>query len=85
MKKAIVLAGSRGLGKAVAVALKDLKYTVIATSRRELDTWKIAEVETFIEQEKDTDVLVLNTGGPPAKDFSEITRADWDQYYHQLF
>lgn len=85
MKKAIVLAGSRGIGKAVAESLQRLDYTVVATSSRDLDTSDVASVEAFIAEQKQTDVLVLNTGGPPAKNFADITREDWDKYYHQLF
>jgi len=29
--------------------------------------------------------LVLNTGGPQAKEFSEITENDWNKYHNQLF
>ena len=36
MKKAIVLGGSRGIGKAIADSLKTIDCDVIATSRKEL-------------------------------------------------
>jgi len=85
MKKAIVLAGSRGIGKAIANSLKDLDLQVIATSSKEVDTSNLPQVKQFIEEQKETDILVLNTGGPPAKDFFEISEDEWNRYYIQLF
>jgi 3-oxoacyl-[acyl-carrier protein] reductase len=85
MKKAIVLAGSRGIGGAIAAELKKLGLEVVATSSRELDTSNIEQIKRFIQRERDTDVLVLNTGGPPAKDISDIAEEDWNQAYRQLF
>ncbi|MDO8641141.1 MAG: SDR family oxidoreductase, partial [Nitrosarchaeum sp.] len=32
-----------------------------------------------------TDVLVLNTGGPTAKEFVNITEEEWNKYHNQLF
>jgi 3-oxoacyl-[acyl-carrier protein] reductase len=85
MRKALVLAGSRGIGRAIADALKTLEMNVIATSSTQLDTSNIDQVKQFIEEQKETDVLVLNTGGPPAKDFFAIKEEDWAKYYNQLF
>lgn len=84
-KKAIVLAGSRGIGKAIADSLRGLDFEVVATSSKEVDTSNIEQVKQFIEKQKQTDILVLNTGGPPAKDFFEITEEDWLHYFNQLF
>lgn len=84
-KKAIVLAGSRGIGKAIADGLRSLNMNVVASSSRDLDTSDINQVKAFVEREKNTDILVLNTGGPPAKNFFEITEEDWQHYYNQLF
>ena len=88
MKKAIVLAGSRGIGKGIADSLETLKiadFEVIRTSTRELDTSKINQVEHLISKHKSVDILVLNTGGPPAQDFNDITKDDCDRYHNQLF
>lgn len=85
MKKALVLAGSRGIGKAVAEALQEIDIQVVATSSQELDTSNIDQVKQYIQEHRETDILVLNTGGPPAKNFFEISEQDWDQYYRQLF
>ena len=85
MKKAIVLAGSRGIGKAIADSLKQLNMEVVATSTNELDTSNIAQVKKFAQEQKEADILVLNTGGPPAKEFSKITEEEWNKYHNQLF
>ncbi len=84
MKKAIVLGGSRGIGKAIADSLKTIDCEVIATSKKELDTSNLDSVKKFA-QNKETDILVLNTGGPPAKEFSSVTVEEWQKYHNQLF
>ncbi len=85
MGKAIVLGGSRGIGKAIADSLQSIGYEVIATSKKELDTSNLQNVRDFIQNQKETDVLVLNTGGPPAKEFFSVTEEDWLHYHNQLF
>ena len=85
MKKATVLAGSRGIGAGISNALKDLGFDVTATSRTDLDTSDIDSVLKFVETQGEIDILVLNTGGPPAKQFFDIEIAEWDKYYRQLF
>lgn len=85
MKKAIVLGGSRGIGKAIADALKSIDCDVIATSKEELDTSNLDSVKKFAQKNKETDILVLNTGGPPAKEFRSVTVEDWQKYHNQLF
>ena len=85
MKKAIVLAGSRGIGAGIADSLEELDLNVVRTSSSDLDTSDISQVEDFIEREVSTDILVLNTGGPPAQKFEDITRDDCDTYHNQLF
>ena len=72
MKEAIVLAGSRGIGKGIADSLETLDIDVIRTSKKDLDTSNIQQVNNFIKQYQSTDILVLNTGGPPAQDFKDI-------------
>jgi len=84
MKKAIVLGGSRGIGKAIADSLKTIDCDVIATSKKELDTSNLESVKKFA-QNKETDILVLNTGGPPAKEFNSVTVEEWQKYHNQLF
>ena len=83
--KSIVLASSRGIGKGIADELETISSEVIRTSSRDLDTSDINNVKEFVSNNKETDVLVLNTAGPPAKDFYEITEDEWLKYYNQLF
>ena len=85
MKKAIVLAGSRGIGKGIADSLEQLDIDVTRTSTKELDTSSIYSVDKFIDKNPYTDILVLNTGGPPSQKFKDITKEDCDKYHNQLF
>lgn len=85
MDKAIVIGGSRGMGKAISNSLSSLGYEVIATSKKELDTSNLNNVKDFVQNHAEIDVLVLNTGGPPAKEFFSITEEDWLKYHNQLF
>ena len=85
MKKAIVTAGSRGIGKAISDSLKEICDEVISPSSSELDTSNLRQVDEFISKNPVTDILVMNTGGPPAKEFSDITKNDWNKYHNQLF
>jgi 3-oxoacyl-[acyl-carrier protein] reductase len=85
MSKAIVIGGSRGMGKAIADSLKTIGLEVVATSKKELDTSNVQSVKDFIQNQKETDILVLNTGGPPAKEFFSVTEEDWLHYHNQLF
>jgi len=83
--KAIVLAGSNGIGKGISDKLRDITNEIVITSSSDLDTSDINQVKKFVEKQKKTDILVLNTGGPPAKDFFDITEDEWLKYYNQLF
>ena len=85
MTKAIVLGGSRGIGKAISNSLKSIKIDVFATSKIDIDTSNLDSVRKFLEKNTHTDILVLNTGGPPPKPFSTITESDWEKYHNQLF
>lgn len=83
--KAIVIGGSRGIGKAIAQSLESIGCDVIAASKKEVDTSDLGSVKKFIKKHKETDILVLNTGGPAPKKFSEVTEQDWQKYHNQLF
>jgi len=85
MNKAIVIGGSRGMGKAISSSLSSIGYDVIATSKKELDTSNLNSVKDFVRNHNEADVLVLNTGGPPAKEFFSVTEEEWQQYHNQLF
>ena len=85
MTKAIVLGGSRGIGKAISNSLKLLKIDVFAASKKDIDTSNLHSVEKFLHIHNETDILILNTGGPEPKPFSSITEEDWNKYHNQLF
>lgn len=84
-KKAVIISGSRGIGKSIALELKKIIKNTITTSSRELDTSNITQVKSFINKIKRTDILILNTGGPPSKNFFSISEDEWIKYYNQLF
>ena len=85
MKKAIVLGGSRGIGKAISNSLKKLDLEVLSASSTDIDTSDLESVNKFAEENSTVDVLVLNTGGPPIIEFEKITNEDWNKYHNQLF
>jgi len=85
MTKAIVLGGSRGIGKAISDALKTIEIDVFAASKKHIDTSDLKSVKKFLEKNTQTDILVLNTGGPSPKPFLTITEEDWNLYHNQLF
>ena len=60
--KAIVLAGSRGIGKGISDELNLICDEVISTSSSDLDTSNIEQVKEFVSEQQETDILVLNTG-----------------------
>lgn len=84
-KKAIILGGSRGIGKAISESLSDIGCQVVAASSKDIDTSDLASVTRFADYHKSTDILVLNTGGPPKRNFFDITNEDWLKYHNQLF
>ena len=85
MTKAIVLGGSRGIGKSISNALKTIEIDVFATSKNDIDTSDLNSVRKFLEKNTEIDILVLNTGGPAPKSFLTITEEDWKLYHNQLF
>jgi len=85
MTRAIVLGGSRGIGKAISESLKSIEIDVFAASKNDIDTSDLISVKKFLEKHNQTDILVLNTGGPAPKQFSTITEEDWKLYHNQLF
>jgi len=85
INKTIVLAGSKGIGKAISDNLSLISKKTITLSSKNLDTSNINNVKKFIKKQKNTDILVLNTGGPEALDFKKITDKIWIKYFNQLF
>jgi len=85
MNKAIILGGSRGIGKAISESLKSIGIDVFATSKKDIDTSDLNSVKKFLKKNTQTDILILNTGGPPAKQFLTISEKEWRLYHDQLF
>ena len=85
MKKAIVLGGSRGIGKSISSSLKKLDLEVLSASSTDINTSDLESVNKFAGKNNTTDILVLNTGGPPIIEFRKITNEDWNRYHNQLF
>ena len=85
MKKAIVLGASRGIGKSISDSLKKLDLHVISLSSNDIDTSNLNSVNKFANENNSTDILVLNTGGPPIIEFEKISKEDWEKYHNQLF
>ncbi len=85
MTSAIVLGGSRGIGKAISDSLKSIGIDVYAASKKDVDTSNLDSVREFLKKHTQTDILILNTGGPAPKPFLIITEEDWNLYHNQLF
>jgi len=85
MTNAIVFGGSRGIGKAISGALKTIDIDVFAASKKDIDTSDLDSVRKFVKNHNQTDILILNTGGPAPKPFHIITEEDWKLYHNQLF
>ena len=77
MKKAIVLGASRGIGKSISDSLKKLDLDVFSLSSNDIDTSNLDSVNKFANENNSTDILVLNTGGPPIIEFEKITKEEW--------
>ena len=85
MTRAIVLGGSRGIGKAISDSLKSINCDVFTASKADIDTSNLDSVKKFLDAHRETDILVLNTGGPKAKEFFDVTEDEWNKYHNQLF
>ncbi len=85
MTNAIVLGGSRGIGKAISDSLKSIEIDVFAASKNDIDTSNLDSVKEFLKKHTQTDILILNTGGPTPKPFHTITEENWKLYHNQLF
>ena len=84
--KAIVLGGSRGIGRAIASGLENIKCEVSSYSSTEVDTGNLTHIQKLVdEHDEGVDILVLNTGGPPAVEFEKITIEMWEKYHKQMF
>lgn len=85
-KKVVILGGSKGIGKSITDKLKKLRnYTIKSLNSKQVDTSNLSSVKSFIKTNKFVDVLILNTGGPPTKDFFLIKEEEFCKYHVQLF
>ena len=84
-KKAIILGGSKGIGQQISKKIKSLGIKTYSCSRKDIDTSNLTSVNKFIKRHKNTDILVLNSGGPPAKSFEKISVNEWKKYFNQMF
>ena len=83
-KKAIVLGGSKGLGREISRNLASLKLKTVVCSRKEIDTSDLRSVEKFYKKHKSVDILVLNSSVPSIK----VQRNNFkslEKYFNQLF
>tara|TARA_X000001382_G_scaffold126123_1_gene112366 strand:- start:146 stop:793 length:648 start_codon:yes stop_codon:yes gene_type:complete len=85
MRKTIVLGGSRGIGNAISNRLSQIEDNEVFSYSSDLDTGNIEHINALVEDHKHVDILVLNTGGPPAIDFFDIDEGTWQKYHNQLF
>ncbi len=83
--KAIILGGSKGIGKAIRLHLKNICNDIVYTSTKEVDTSRLHTVKKFAAEHPLCDVLVLNTGGPEPMPFEKTTEEIWLKYFNQLF
>jgi 3-oxoacyl-[acyl-carrier protein] reductase len=85
MKTALILGSSKGIGKAIFQELKKMNIRIYNPKRSELDTRNIKQIENYVLKLKSVNYLILNTGGPPKKNFFKIDKSDWINYFNQLF
>lgn len=83
--KAIILGGSRGIGKSITKYLKNNCKKIISCSSKDVDTSNLDSVKKFVNVHKATDIIVLNTGGPPPIKMSNLNEQIWYKYFNQLF
>lgn len=104
-KRALVTGASRGLGKAIAAALRAEGATVAICAResgrltaaaRDLGATSLTAdlsqpgaaaklLQQAVERLGGVDVLVVNTGGPPAGTFDTVSEAAWREAFENLW
>lgn len=87
MRKGIILASSKGIGFHIYQNLRTIKnYNIEQLSSRNIDTSDLDSVKKFVKSQKSNiDLIVLNTGGPPQKNFYDLTEKDFFKYHIQLY
>ena len=81
MRKALVTGASRGIGGAIAEALRGAGLEVFAPSRSELDLLDPASVGRFVEAHRESGITVLvnNAGINPIEALEEISEENWSR------
>ena len=79
--KILVLGGSRGIGKSITQEVKKNFKKVHPFSSKDIDTSNLISVKNFIKKNKSTDVIILNSGGPPNLPFKKIDEKIWYKYF----
>ena len=83
--KAVILGGTSGIGKSIAENLNKICTEIVAAGSKDINTSSSTSVNNFIKKNKNPDILVLNTGGPPDLDFKEISSEVWIENFNKLF
>ena len=65
MTNAIVLGGSRGIGKAISESLKSIKIDVFAASKNDIDTSNLTSVKKFLEIHNQTEIIIKHLSLTP--------------------
>jgi 3-oxoacyl-[acyl-carrier protein] reductase len=100
-RRAVVTGASRGIGRAIALALAAEGAEVIAVARdgeklRELtmpssiiahsaDLSRAADIEGLSQELQQADILVFNTGGPPFGTAAQTSDALWTTQFEAMF
>jgi 3-oxoacyl-[acyl-carrier protein] reductase len=86
-RRALVIGASKGLGAGIADALEAEGAEVVRASRStepSYDARAPEAAEGLVREVGPLDILVTNTGGPPAGDPLSFTREQWEEAYRSL-
>lgn len=83
MKKALVTGGTKGIGEAIALTLRDNGFHVITCARDEnadvrCDVTDRNQVQRMRNEIGPIEILINNVGGAHTAPFLKITEEDWD-------
>ncbi len=87
MMRALIIGGTSGIGEAIYRNIKPLCKEAIKTGRKEIDTTSLESVTNYTTnlKDKEFDIIVLNTGGPPDLNFKTISNENWLENFNRLF